>query len=180
MSDPVVVIAEDAHIPQLPAIERAAAALFPEADLPLHLRSEATSLEDFRAAREAGRLWVALSATREPVGFALVATVDGLPHLAELSVHPDHGRRGVGTSLLRSVQAWARGNGSRGLTLTTFSHLPWNAPFYARLGFEALEQDRLSPELKAILLEEARVGLDPAKRIAMRCDLGPRKQRAAR
>jgi GNAT superfamily N-acetyltransferase len=171
LTDPTIVVAQPSHVPQLPGIELAAAALFPVGDLPEPLRTDTTSLEELLDAQRAGRLWVALSGTREPIGMALVGIVDGLPHLEELDVRPEYGRRGVGASLVRTVQAWALEAGSQAISLTTFSHLPWNAPFYERLGFRPLSTDELTPGLRAILIEEARQGLDPAKRVAMRCEI---------
>lgn len=171
LTGPTIVVALPSHVPQLPEIELAAAALFPAADLPERLRTDTTPLDEFRAAQRDGRLWVALSATREPIGLALVGQVDGLPHLEELDVRPEHGRRGVGSALVRAVQAWAQGAGSPAISLTTFTHLPWNAPFYQRLGFRALAADELTPGLEEILREEAEQGLDAAKRVAMRCEV---------
>jgi len=43
-----------------------------------------------------------------PVGFALVEILDGAAHLEEIDVHPAHGRRGLGSALVRAVCEWAR------------------------------------------------------------------------
>jgi hypothetical protein len=40
----------------------------------------------------------------------------------------------------------ARTLGLTSLTLTTFRDVPWNAPFYAKLGFEYVAE--LTPELR--------------------------------
>jgi hypothetical protein len=54
------------------------------------------------------------------------------------------------------------------VTLTTFRDVPWNAPFYARLGFRILEPSAWTPGLMALLaLEESR-GLPRRLRVAMR------------
>lgn len=166
-----VVPAGAEHVAALPAVERAAAALFPEDDLPGILRDEALPESTLRRAQEDGRLWVALAPSGAPVGFALAGMVDGEAHLEELDVHPDHGGRGLGTRLVRAVAAWAAREGCAVLTLTTFRHLPWNAPFYAGLGFEEIPADRLSPGLAAALEAEARHGLPPDRRVAMRLRL---------
>lgn len=78
-----------------------------------------------------------------PVGFACAR--DLLPGpgeaagscfwLAELSVDPDHGRRGIGSALLEAVLERARWCFHRAVGLTTFRDVPFNAPFYARRGF---------------------------------------------
>ncbi len=162
-----IALAKRDHLEQLQQVELAAAATFSKEDVPENIRSTATSLDDLASAQDDGRLWTALSSDGTPVGFAIVRTVDGLAYLQEIDVHPDHGRRGIGTSLIHSVCAWARFHGIAAVTLTTFRHLPWNAPFYERLGFHSLEQGELTPGLVAILADEVARGLDPAKRVAM-------------
>jgi GNAT superfamily N-acetyltransferase len=116
-------------------------------------------------------LWAALSSDETPVGFAIVRVVDDAAHIQEIDVHPDYGRRGIGTSLIRSVCTWASSAELAAVTLTTFRHLPWNAPFYERLGFRPLEAGELTPGLAKIFRTEVTRGLDPAKRVAMRLQL---------
>lgn len=162
-----IVLAKRDHLEELQQVELAAAALFPEEDVPEHIRSTATSLSDVASAQADGMLWVALSSNDEPVGFAIVRMVDGLAYLQEIDVHPDHSRRGIGTSLIHSVCAWARSHRMAAVTLTTFRHLAWNAPFYERLGFRPLKPDELTPGLVTVLADEVASGLDPTKRVAM-------------
>ena len=103
------------------------------------------------------------------MGFALVQMLaDDLPHLDELDVDPSHGRRGLGTALVRAVCKWAAVSGYIMLTLTTFRDVPWNFPFYTRLGFVEIPREALRPELSNVASEEARRGLDPNTRVAMR------------
>jgi GNAT superfamily N-acetyltransferase len=156
---------------KLPAIERAANTLFAGRGLAGVDAGDATSPEELRHAHAAGLLWVARAPGGEPVGFALLELVDGVPHLEEIDVHPEHGRRGVGRALLDAVLAWARGAGHRAVTLTTFREIPWNEPFYARAGFRALASEELGPGLAAVMRDEAARGLDPAQRVAMRREL---------
>jgi N-acetylglutamate synthase-like GNAT family acetyltransferase len=102
------------------------------------------------------------------VGFALVKMLaDDLPHLEEIDVHPSHGRRGLGTALVRKVCEWATLRGHVMLTLTTFRAAAWNLPFYVRLGFEEIPRETLRPELAAVVSEEAHRGLDPVRRVVM-------------
>lgn len=170
-----VVRAKGRHVPALPAIERAAAQLFPHDDLPVELRGDVFEHQVLAEAARDERLWVALTAADEPIGFALVTRVDGLPHLREIDVHPAHARRGVGRGLVEAVLEDAARNGHPAVTLTTFRHLSWNAPFYARCGFRELQSCELLPELRRVLEEEARSGLDPRKRVAMLCEIGSKK-----
>lgn len=103
-----------------------------------------------------------------PVGFALVEMLaDDLPHLDEVDVEPSHGRRGLGTALVQAVCEWATASGFSMLTLTTFRAVPWNLPFYARLGFVEIPRDLLRPELAAVVSDEAARGLAPETRAVM-------------
>ena len=151
----------------LPAIELAAARLL-VGHAPESVLDEATSDEVLRTAQRHGRLWVAL-ADDVPVGFAHVEIIEpAVAHLKEIDIHPQHGRRGLGTTLVRAICAWATAAGYHSVTLTTFRDVPWNMPFYARLGFEVVPADALSPALRSVVQDETRRGLDPTRRVAMR------------
>ena len=126
------------HVRFLPDIESQAARLFDGHEVPDQVIADSTDAEAFLRSQQDGLLWVALSPSSrgEPVGFALVELTDAGAHLEEMDVHPSHGRRGVGSALVRAVCAWAKTRGLREVTLTTYRDIPWNAPLYARLGFE--------------------------------------------
>jgi GNAT superfamily N-acetyltransferase len=113
---------------------------------------------------------VVLVAGDPPVGFACVDVLDGAAHLWQLSVHPSAGRRGIGTALVGAVCDWARSHGYPEVTLTTFRDVPWNAPFYSRLGFEVF--DDLPRGLRAVRDHERELGDDDfGPRVAMRLEL---------
>ncbi len=173
VEDYSVQLAQPEHLPLLPEIEREAWSLFRGWDVPMGGPDVAVALADLRAAQAAGLLWVALSPEHEPVGFALVERDGAHLHLKELDVHPQHGRTGLGTALVEAVCSWGREAGCREITLTTFRGIPWNEPWYARLGFEVLGGAELTVQLRRILEEEATRGLDPDRRVAMRMQLGP-------
>jgi GNAT superfamily N-acetyltransferase len=101
------------------------------------------------------------------IGFAARGIVDGEPYLDQLSVRRAWMRRGIGTTLLRRALAWAAADSSSRLWLTTWAHVPWNAPFYARHGFVAHPEAACGPELRAILRRQREVLPDPDRRIAM-------------
>ena len=164
----VIEPAREGALAGLPDIERAAGEIFPEEDLPAKMREHVLPLAFFKTAARESRLFVATEVARNiPVGFALTTRVDGCTHLYEMDVLPDHGRQGLGRGLVEAVAGRARERGDARVTLTTFRHLAWNAPFYRKLGFEMLDGDSLGPDLAACLEDEARRGLDPAKRVAM-------------
>jgi len=154
------------HLSAIPGIEIAAAALFSEADLPESLRYKVTHISHLNEALEQGRLWVALCEDK-PVGFAAASVIDGAGYLDELDVMPEFCRQGIGTKLVSMVIDWARAQQFSCLTLVTFRHLAWNAPFYEQLEFRTMEATEHGPELADLIREEHRVGLDGAKRVAM-------------
>ena len=162
-----VTTARPSDLPWLPAIELAAARLL-AGHAPESVLAATTDSEELAAAQRHGLLWVAL-ADETPVGFAYVQLLEpAVAHLKEIDVLPAHGRHGLGTKLVKAVCQWAAGQGFRAVTLTTFREVPWNMPFYARLGFEEIPPAELSPVLLAIVQDETRHGLDPARRVAMR------------
>jgi GNAT superfamily N-acetyltransferase len=160
-------------VPALMDAERAAAERF--AGHPLGERFLATPTPEaaFRDALAEGRLFAADAPGAGAVGFAVAGEVGGLAHLEEVSVHPAHGRRGVGEALVGAVIAWARERGHRALTLTTLESVPWNAPWYRKLGFRSLPPEELSEALRVLLAEEAERGVGrPPERVAMRMEIG--------
>ena len=157
----------------LPAIELAAAQLFAGTDLGLDDASleDTASVESLSAAQRAGMLWVAIAPGGEPVGFAYGRMLGGEPYLAELDVHPEHGRRGLGAKLVGALVEWAHAHGAAGVTLSTFRDVAWNGPFYARLGFRALAPDELDDAHRELIERERRKGLPVEKRVVMRLAL---------
>lgn len=123
------------------------------------------SHDELRAWIDAGRAWVVCDGA--PVGFVVVDIVDGNAHIEEISVHPDHEGRGHGTALLDVVTEWARSNGSRGVTLTTFDQVEWNRPYYERRGFVVVAGDAVGPELAGRVVAEDRAGLPTEIRVCM-------------
>ena len=125
------------------------------------------SLAELAIFQEDGRAWVATTPTDRPVAYILVKVVDGGAHIEQVSVHPDHSRRGLGQSLLDTVEIWAARRGLKALTLTTYASVPWNAPYYARLGFQIVSNDELSNGLHRIRAVEAARGLARWPRVTM-------------
>lgn len=152
----------------LPPIERAAAALFRTTQYPA--MADAALVSD-QVDLDHEHVWVAVTSSDDPIGFAIVHIVDDCAHLHELDVDPRYARRSVGRALIGTVADWARASGYTALTLSTFADVPWNGPYYARLGFRPLETTRLSSGLRAMQQAEADAGLLMARRICMRLDL---------
>jgi len=164
-----ITAARDDEVAQLPEIERRASALFLAFPFTAGLPEVVLSAATFERAQETGLLWVARAPAKEPVGFALAEDDGDALHLEELDVLPEHGRQGLGERLVRAVIRRAQAT-ARPVTLCTFRDIPWNAPFYERLGFRALPFDQLPPSLAAHVRREAARGLPPDLRVAMRLD----------
>lgn len=163
------------HVSSLPHIERAVAALFGTA-VPAELLEHVTPGSVFLAAQQDGTLWVALGPDDRPVGFIRVVVTGPRVHLAELDVLPDHGRRGVGTALVRTVDDWACSEHFTEITLTTYRDLPWNAPFYAGIGFSVVPESDWDTETRRRFEEEAGFESERARRVVMRKWLATAKQ----
>jgi GNAT superfamily N-acetyltransferase len=159
--------AMESDLSRLPGIERSAAALFEPFGLAEALARVLTPSCDLEEALRTGRLWVATRAEDEVVGFALASVVGGNAHLDELDVAPEHGRRGIGTALVKEFLRWAGEGGFAGATLITLRHISWNAPFYERLGFRILAPRELSPALSELLRQEIQRELPSEGRVAM-------------
>lgn len=101
------------------------------------------------------------------VGFISTEPFGRELHIREFSVHPDMQRQGVGSVLLRALGIDARNGPFAALTLTTFTDVPWNAPFYARHGFETITDLDAHPRLKPDIEREIAHGLPAERRCAM-------------
>lgn len=111
----------------LPAIEAAADMMFAPFD---HGAFPGPGTpEDFAAAL------AVFVAGDPPVGLCRIDAVGDGAHLEQLSVHPDHGGRGIGRALLRAGIEWAAGRGYPEMSLCTYRDIPWNGPFYVSEGF---------------------------------------------
>lgn len=188
-------LARATEVDCLPEIERLAARRFvpylDRLEIPAELLEGLTPVRFLRRAQAERRLWVALVDSRalevrperdigqdiEPgdesdaelvVGFIVAKFLLGSCFVVELDVHPDFGRRGIGSALVEACCAGARSRGVRWVTLTTFRYIPWNIPFYEGLGFEVLPAEQWPPEIRAIVEHEHRYGFATQHRAVMR------------
>ena len=167
MANVVVRPSRDSDLEVLSPIEKAADSVFRAVGLALIADADAPDPTSYAASHRAGRLLVATSDEQVVLGFVRLEVVDGQAHVEQVSVHPDSSRQGVGAALLSAAERWAIGAGYRQMTLTTYREVPWNGPYYARLGWVAVPEEACGPELAAIRQQEAVVGLDVLPRQAM-------------
>lgn len=158
-------------------IERAAGTPFAGIGMALVADDELPSIEDLDEYHLAGRAWVHTDAHDRPVAYVICDWIDGCAHVEQVSVHPDHAGRRLGEALLAHVAEWAASEGADAVTLTTFTDVPWNGPYYERIGFRYLDDDEVTPELRAIREDEIVRGLDRWPRACMRRELRPGRAR---
>ncbi|MFG2115299.1 GNAT family N-acetyltransferase [Streptomyces sp. NPDC048718] len=173
--------AEAAELTVLQDIERAAGEAFRPLGMAAIADDDPLPLDVLAGYRDEGRAWVAVDGADWPVGYLLTDTVDGAAHIEQVSVHPDAARRGVGRALIDHLAGAAREQGLTALTLTTFTEVPWNAPYYARLGFRRVGEGdpALTDGLRAISQAEAAHGLAVWPRVCMRREItAPRTKTA--
>ncbi|MFF2141855.1 GNAT family N-acetyltransferase [Kitasatospora sp. NPDC058190] len=162
-------VTED-ELPLLSELERAAGTPFAAIGMPEVAEDEPPAPEELAHYLEHGVALVAQAPDGTIAGYLLAEPVDGSLHIEQVSVHPDHARRGIGRALIDHL-AGHEGADAPALTLTTFADVPWNAPYYARCGFRPLADAELTPGLREIRRKEAEHGLDRWPRLCMSRDL---------
>jgi len=101
------------------------------------------------------------------VAFIACAPLDGVLHVAELDVVPAHAGNRLGALLIEHIDAWAAARQIDRLTLATYRDVPWNAPYYARLGFRECALAALGPQHAVVWQEQGKAGLDLSRRLLM-------------
>lgn len=154
MNDWSLRLARPGDASHFPAVEHSAAQAFGE------IEGLETLVDGWSIPEERHRLLIAkghcLTALVDDriVGFVAAERFGRALHLWEMSVASDFQRHGIGSGLVRACAIDAANAGCQCLTLTTFAQVPWNAPFYARRGFERIEDLAAWPRLAQLLEEE--------------------------
>ncbi|MGK8508930.1 GNAT family N-acetyltransferase [Nocardia asiatica] len=157
-------------LPVLRDIERAAGKPFAEIGMTAVADDEPPPLPTLREFQRAGRAWV-WTDDDVPIAYLLLVVVDGNAHIEQVSVHPDGAGRRIGKRLIDRAARWAAAEGLPAMTLTTFTEVPWNGPYYQRLGFRYLSAEEETPGLAALRAAERDHGLDRWPRACMRAEL---------
>jgi GNAT superfamily N-acetyltransferase len=153
-------------------IELDAGRAFVAIGMPEIAADEPLSVTELERFVRSGHAWVAVDSSDHPVGYIVSDVVDGCAHIEQVSVAPACARRGIGAALINHLEAGAAAENRPALTLTTFRDVPWNAPYYARLGFAVLRPAEQGPELRARVELEANAIPSDAARVAMRRPIG--------
>ena len=158
-----------ADIPRMQEIEDDAGELFAGWNLVNFEDLATVGMSDHVEAIEAG-LSIIADVDGRAVGFAMGALYSEDAYLHELDVERAGQRKGLGAALVWAFVKAARDKGARTVYLSTFREPPWNAPFYARLGFREVKREDYLPWMRAIEIQQA-LFLDLSTRVFMRMDL---------
>jgi GNAT superfamily N-acetyltransferase len=155
------------ELPLLSHIENSAAALFLDTPYAFLVNDDPLSLNFVQQQFQARRVWIAVDSHEIVVGYAIAREVDETLYLQQIDVEPEHGLRGIGTALIKTVCAWAKQQGYSIVSLSTFRDLPWNAPFYSKMGFHPVDEAELTTGFQQIRLKELEAGLPIVDRVIM-------------
>jgi GNAT superfamily N-acetyltransferase len=114
---------------------------------------------------------VAVDADGTFPGFVMFEPQPARIYIQELDVLTSHAGRRIGAALIEQVAQLARSRLLMQLVLSTYREVPWNAPYYRRLGFRAMEEAELDAALIARRDAHIARGLDESKRVFMRREL---------
>jgi GNAT superfamily N-acetyltransferase len=160
-------VARPDELAELVSIDDDASTLYGEAGLGMTLSDDHPFVRSEQArwlrALHAGTVFVA-SRDSSMLGFASIEPLDGATYLDQLSVRRAAMRTGVGSRLLARAIEYAA---PVPLWLTTYAHLPWNAPWYERVGFRRVPEEGCGEGIRHHLREERAALPAPDQRVAM-------------
>jgi GNAT superfamily N-acetyltransferase len=159
--------AKNDDIAKLGDIEHAAAQVFTGVGLQWLADGDNVKVDELFDTCNAGTLWVAVGGDDEPMGFLAGHVLEEFLYIAEISVAPNCQRKGLSRALILAAEGFAVEKKLHGLSLTTYTHLSWNAPYYRKLGFVVVESDAVGPRLLEKLAVEIASGHDPSHRCVM-------------
>lgn len=147
------------------ALERLAASRFRGGPHGAIADSPPLELDELERLATRGGLWLATSKAAPIAAFIAWEPVGDDAYVIEVDVHPEAAGARLGAALLDHAARLAARRGLTRLLLRTFSDVPWNAPYYRKLGFRALVETPVV--LEAAAHHEAAMGFDMARRVTM-------------
>jgi GNAT superfamily N-acetyltransferase len=164
--------ARGADAAAMPALEQSAGELFRNIPDLAHIADgENRSEQCYRALVAGGWCRIAEDKRGDVCGFLCAERHGAELYMCELAVRLDRQRLGIGRHLMAVTIRAAMRRRIEAVTLTTFSNVAWNAPFYARQGFRRSPRRNMGARLRAVLRREVEAGLPARQRCAMRLRL---------
>jgi len=174
--EPVIRSARPDDLLVLLDIEVSAGACFRQIDMSEIAQDDPGSVQRLARYQAVGHALVAVDHWDLPVAYLLLDLLDYVFHIEQVSVRAEYARQGIGRALIEEAAQLAASRQMPAITLTTFRDVPWNAPYYLRIGFQPLTDSQLTPGLRRVRQEEGQRGLDRWPRVAMR-RVAPRSAR---
>lgn len=159
-------------VARLRDIETAAGEAFRGIGMHVIADDDPPSVQELSRYVASGRCWVSTAGEQQAVAYILIDKVDGNVHIAQVTVHPQYARQGIGSALIDEVASWSAPQGFEAITLTTFRDVPWNRPYYERLGFAVVPERLWRAGIRRLVLAEAAGGLAAWPRVVMKRGLG--------
>lgn len=166
-----ICLAREEDIPKLAGVERSAAKIFRHVGKHFLLDGPTVAPSLLRSMAASKHLWVAIEEAGEPVGFIGGYELRGSFYVAEISIAEAAQGKGIGKTLMRCMVEDVKIEGFLEVTLVTYRDLPWNGPWYRRLGFEEVEVGLMGKEYERLLEAEKEHGIDIEERCIMRMEL---------
>jgi len=164
-------LARSDDLPLLGPLEDRAAQRFRESPHPHCVDMAHFDLSRLTELSGGGSVWVASGASGEPIGFVIAEERGDDAYVHEIDVEQAYGGRGVGRALLRRVAEWAQARELRTVLLSTFNDVPWNAPFYQRLGFAIVPLAAYTPDMRAQRQSDIAAGMKAESRVMLRASV---------
>lgn len=118
-----------------------------------------------------GLITVAVGADDFPVGWVLLNRCGDEACIGQISVHPVHQKRGIGSMLTHAMIAKATDSGERTIILNTERDIIWNRPWYESLGFTVVDSTDWTGAMADVVGMQTEMGLDWSTRVHMRLTL---------
>ena len=149
------------------AIEYDAAQRFAEIGMVGIASARPMDVEFVRRKIRASEVVVAVDGNAHCVGFVMFVRMAAGFYIEELDVLGAWAGRRIGAALIERVAELARAARTHRVVLSTFRDVPWNAPYYRRLGFSVMPEASLDERLRALRAAHMARGLDESKRVFM-------------
>lgn len=159
-------LASEDEIHKVAPLERAAGELFRTIGMDAIADDVPISESELMLAVQEQRLWFAV----EYGVLKAYLLGDFLPqslHIDQVTVHPDASRRGLGALMIESVSADPRAKERGLITLTSFANVPWNAPYYERIGFVDIAEEDWPEGIAEKVAAEQGTGVAAWPRVVM-------------
>lgn len=154
------------EIHKIAPLEQAAAEMFRQIGMTEVAEDAPISDTILLKAVEETRLWVAVE-YGVLKAYLLGSFLPRSLHIDQVTVHPDAARRGLGALMIESVSADPRAKQLGLMTLTSFANVPWNAPYYERIGFLDIAESEWPEGVAEKVAAEQEHGLGNYPRVVM-------------